>query len=662
MTSSQQSIVIEPSPDGGDPLVQAYLSRNRSCCAFRIFSWGWLVIGALACLMGGLLANLLFAPLPIPLEPDETVEPLVLIVADAWFGDVTWSVLGMIGGGLLAAMAGRVIRSRGISAAHEPLLMIPVVVLPYLASRDHLVAALAITGLLSLIYFGAIVFRLMALTVSGQTHGHHEDDLHEPEGGWPVYTVLLPLYRETEVASKILTNIQALDYPADKLDVKFMLEADDPATREAIESAELPPYVEVVVAPDAQPKTKPRACNHGLVRARGEFLVIYDAEDRPQPDQLKQSVLAYRHLVNQPRTRRHVMGLIGWLLVALGLTGIGLAMFGPAGDLLLHVTQRLSVGLVSLAVLVVGSLVEHQARARGAVACLQAQLAYHNHSQNLLTRWFALEYNVWFQRYLPGLVRLGGPIPLGGTSNHFRTDVLRQLDGWDPFNVTEDCDLGIRLYMAGYRTEMLDSVTWEEANSRVGNWLRQRSRWIKGYLVTHFVWCRRPLAVLGRFGPWGAFAFIVSIFGVGGLSVLNLVLWLAMLVYVVLLSVDMMHGYGLWELLSSAADRPLEHARLSWQMVYYGADQDPLWSGLSVFFAITSAVLLMANVLFVLINLIFGRRPGQRGLVLAALLSPLYWVLISLGAWKGLWQLVFKPHYWEKTVHGLDHDPGAGEE
>ena len=56
---------------------------------------------------------------------------------------------------------------------------------------------------------------------------------------------------------------------------------------------------------------------------------------------------------------------------------------------------------------------------------------------------FTLEYTFWFDYMLPGLERLRLPIPLGGTSNHFRTATLRDLGGWAPFNVTEDAHLGI---------------------------------------------------------------------------------------------------------------------------------------------------------------------------------------------------------------------------
>ena len=350
-----------------------------------------------------------------------------------------------------------------------------------------------------------------------------------------------------------------------------MLEADDPETLEALTAAGIPSWLEVVIVPDAQPKTKPRACNHGLQTARGEFLVIYDAEDRPEPDQLKKSVRAYRQLPAQ-------------------------------------------------------------------VACLQAQLAYHNYRQNILTKWFALEYNIWFRRYLPGLVRLGAPIPLGGTSNHFRTEVLRQHDGWDPFNVTEDCDLGIRLHAAGYRTRTLDSITWEEANSRVGNWLRQRSRWLKGYMITHLVWMRRPLWLFRHLGPWGFFAFWCCIFGVGFLSVFNAPLWIALATFLVFLLIDAAAGVSPVTALTTP---DFSRSRASWQMIFTGPDQDPLWSTLSVMLFAASVVLFVSNFALIAATAIFGRRPGQQGLLLAALTSPIYWVLIAIAAIKGLWQLVF---------------------
>jgi cellulose synthase/poly-beta-1,6-N-acetylglucosamine synthase-like glycosyltransferase len=262
---------------------------------------------------------------------------------------------------------------------------------------------------------------------------------------------------------------------------------------------------------------------------------------------------------------------------------------------------------------------------------------------------------VWFRRYLDGLVALGVPIPLGGTSNHFRMDVLRELGGWDPFNVTEDCDLGVRLYMAGHQTRTLDSVTWEEANSRLGNWIRQRSRWLKGYMITHLVWGRRPWLLVVKLGPWGAMGFILSVLCVSFLSAINLILWAISGIYATLLAIDMSNGFTLWELLTTRAYEP---GRVSWPMIFQGRYEDPTFAMMSQVFFAASVALILGNVAFILINFIAGRRPGQHGLLFAALISPLYWILLAIAAWKGLWQLIWKPHYWEKTVHGLDEDHG----
>ncbi len=195
---------------------------------------------------------------------------------------------------------------------------------------------------------------------------------------WPLYTILCPLYAEAAVVPQFVAAMKALDYPADKLQVLFLTEADDEATREAIRSLQLPPHFKIVTVPEGQPRTKPRACNYGLLLARGSFIVIYDAEDIPDPLQLKKAVLTFAN---------------------------------------------------------------HDA----SLACVQARLGFYNTRQNLLTRWFAIEYALWFYLTLPGLQWARLSLPLGGTSNHFRADVLRRLGGWDVFNVTEDCDLGLRL-------------------------------------------------------------------------------------------------------------------------------------------------------------------------------------------------------------------------
>ena len=490
---------------------------------------------------------------------------------------------GMALGGLFAFVVGCLWRPRKVARAQEALYATPVAMLLLLLVDNPLVAVSIVTAVVCVLYTGSLVFRLCALSGTPRYQALDES-LPEPTGGWPIYTVLVPLYRERSVASSILTQLRKLDYPADKLDAKLLLEADDEETLQALRESGIPDFCEVVIVPDAQPKTKPRACNHGLKMARGEYLVIFDAEDRPEPDQLKKAVHAF-------------------------------------------------------------------AEESEDTVCIQARLGYHNVQQNLLTRWFACEYAVWFGRYLPGLLRLGAPIPLGGTSNHFKTEVLRELDGWDPFNVTEDADLGLRICAHGYRTSLLDSTTWEEANSHTGNWIRQRSRWLKGYIMTHLVWWRNPVRLLATLGPWKTYCFVCSVGGVAFLAMLNIILWLVLGIYAVCMARDLGAGYSIVEILSL---RDIAYERWSWPLIYTGPGEDPLWSILSVVFAVMTALLLCANFAFLWIGWYFGVQRSKPSMIIAALLTPLYWVLMSIAAVKACIQAVLRPHYWEKTVHGLD--------
>jgi cellulose synthase/poly-beta-1,6-N-acetylglucosamine synthase-like glycosyltransferase len=375
----------------------------------------------------------------------------------------------------------------------------------------------------------------------------------------PVYTVLVPVRDEVEVLPLLARALDALDWPKDRLDVKLLVESDDIATLQAARSAELPPYVEIVTVPAAEPRTKPKACNYGLARARGEYLTIYDAEDIPEPLQLKKAYLVF-------------------------------------------------------------------SKADARLACVQAKLTYYNANQNLLTRWFTAEYAAWFDLYLPALYAAGHPIPLGGTSNHFRVAALRQLGGWDPYNVTEDADLGIRLARIGYRTTIVDAVTREEANSEFVNWMRQRSRWVKGYLTTWLVHMRSPVRLWKELGPRGFLGFQAALLGTVVPFLLNPVYW------------------GLTSLwfLTEAAFIP----RLFPPGIYY----------------LGMISLLAGNFLFAYMNAIASARHGRWDLVLYSLLTPLYWGMMSVAAWKALLQLVTRPAHWEKTRHGLSfipslHDP-----
>lgn len=255
------------------------------------------------------------------------------------------------------------------------------------------------------------------------------------------------------------------------------------------------------------------------------------------------------------------------------------------------------------------------------VACIQAKLSYGNAEQNFITKSFTIEYAMWFSFFLPGLVSLNAPIPLGGTSNHFRRGALRALGGWDPFNVTEDCDLGIRMFREGYRVKVLESVTLEEANSDFVNWVKQRSRWYKGYLQSFLIHLRSPAEVTKEMGPKGVLHLCSFVGATPILAVLNPVFWVMTVVWFVA------HPAFLVEIFPA----PVYYAGLT------------LWS--------------FGNFLLWYLTLLTARHLHREGLVMTALLVPLYWVMMSMAAVKAAWQLVVTPSFWEKTVHGLT--PGA---
>lgn len=460
-----------------------------------------------------------------------------------------------------------------------------------------------VTGYLMFWYFLAVIFRGGAALLSwfgcgeaivsaAELKNLRDDDL-------PIYTVLLPLYRESGIAAKIVRNIGRLDYPPDKLDVKLLLEADDPETKEALRNAALPSYCSILVVPDAQPKTKPRACNFGLREARGEFCVIYDAEDAPEPDQLKKAVILFRRENSEK------------------------------------------------------------------LLCAQAKLNYYNARYNLLTRLFTVEYSTYFDLTLSGYQLFGLPLPLGGTSNHFRTRLLQEVGPWDPFNVTEDCDLGIRIYERGYRTTLFNSTTYEEANSKLGNWLRQRSRWVKGFLQTHLVHYRDPFSVTRRLGVYGATGGFLAVGGSVLMMLANPVFWALLLCYVLLLLHGSAHGLSLAAQIVGphAPDslyRGLEFGSISlraWPLVYTGAGEDPFWATFSQIFFVLSLIMLFANLIFIATGIAACIKRKNYDLIPAALLMPFYWLLISIAAWKGFLQIFTKPFYWEKTVHGLTEQP-----
>lgn len=366
----------------------------------------------------------------------------------------------------------------------------------------------------------------------------------------PDYTILVPAYQEEAVIGETVRWLADLDYPQDKLEVLVLVERRDEATARAVREVDPPGFVRIVPLAPGLPQTKPRSCNLGLMLARGELLVIFDAEDRPERDQL-------RKVAQQ---------------------------FAAGGDRL---------------------------------ACVQAKLNYYNERRNPLTRLFSLEYAFWFDLMLPGLARLKLPIPLGGTSNHLRTDVLRRVGGWDAWNVTEDADLGLRLASTGHRVDIADSTTWEECPARPWAWTMQRTRWLKGYLLTALVYTRRPVAALRQFGAAG----MVSLLGIVlGTPVIFMFWPCAFLLALV------------------AAAGP----RVDWGLTAQTAAVSAAAMWISA--AIMAGAMLVAA---------YKRRMSWW----TAALVPLYWLLHAFAGWRALLQLVRAPYKWEKTTHGA---PSSG--
>lgn len=412
-------------------------------------------------------------------------------------------------------------------------------------------------SLLTVLYFMDLLFNAFityrTFRVRPEIAVTQEEIATREQQAWPRYTIFCPLYKEWQVVPQFVDAMQKLEYPKDKLQIMFLLEEDDRETIEKIQAANLPAHFEVVVIPHSKPKTKPKAMNYGLKHARGEYLVIYDAEDIPEPDQLKKAVVAL---------------------------------------------EKLDTG----------------------VACVQAKLNFYNPKQNVLTRIFTAEYSLWFDLILPGLQSISAPIPLGGTSNHFRIDVLRAVSGWDAFNVTEDCDLGMRLSRRGFRTAIIESTTHEEANSDVINWYKQRSRWIKGYIQTYFVHMRSPRALVREGKGKDLFLFQLIVGGKVTSLFINPIMWVITIVYFAFRSTA-------------------------------GGFIESFFPGPILYIGVFS--LIFGNFLYLYYYMVGCAKRGYYDLVKYVFFVPLYWLGMSIAAWRAAYEIVVKPHYWYKTQHGL---------
>ena len=366
----------------------------------------------------------------------------------------------------------------------------------------------------------------------------------------PRVSVLLPLFREEKVIPALLKSLDALTYPKELLDVKILLEERDDITHAALAKTNLPHWAEVLTVPADTLQTKPRAMNYALPFCTGSIIGIYDAEDRPDPDQIDK-------------------------------------------------------------------ITAHFMAAPARVAAVQCNLDFYNTNANWLSRCFTIEYSAWFRVIMRGMQRLGLPLPLGGTSVFMRRKALEKLGGWDAHNVTEDADLGMRLARFGYRCDMVDSTTWEEANKVPVGWVKQRSRWIKGFIITWLTQMRHPRALLDDLGLLGFIGLQIVLLGTATAFLLAPVFWAMWLG-------AFGYEWGFFSLM-------------------------PAWFWQGAFIGLLSGEAIMVSIAALAIH-----KKKKYGLLPFILTMPFYWPLGTIAAYKALYEIFFAPFYWDKTTHGLE--------
>lgn len=427
--------------------------------------------------------------------------------------------------------------------------------------------AIGISAVGAIFYLTVILLRFIFFIFSlkrMRSNSRQEQEIALPsEDEFPVYTILVPLRHEEKILQGLISSLGQLDWPKDKLQIMLLVDDDDDITLRALEKHKIPSCFEVVVisTKGTSLRSKPRVLNAALSCVSGEFLTIYDAEDKPEPNQLKKAYAAFR---NSPEE----------------------------------------------------------------VVCIQARLDYYNEDRNLLTRWFTAEYSSWFCFTLPALDYLGFPVPLGGTSNHIKTDFLKKIGGWDPYNVTEDCDLGMRIYRMKGKTRIMsylphearpvrvfDSITYEEASSSLGNWIRQRSRWIKGFMVTFIVHFRHPLQTLRDFGLRGFAIFSFFTLGTAIVHLCNIAFWIIFL------------SWFLFGAPFVSMFFPPELLRLHMFSLIFG------------------------NGLIILMQVIAPLTERRYVTAFVSIITPVYWLLMAVACLKAVYEIFVKPHYWQKTVH-----------
>jgi cellulose synthase/poly-beta-1,6-N-acetylglucosamine synthase-like glycosyltransferase len=430
-----------------------------------------------------------------------------------------------------------------------------------LSTLFDLPVLVVVSAFFAAFYLGLMVFKLVVIYNATRKpfvdfSREEVDSVREDE--LPTYSILIPLYNEAAVIRQIIKAMSAIDYPKDKLDIIITLEEYDHETIQAIKDANPPAYFKTLILPDVQPKTKPKALNVAFPHTKGEFLVIYDAEIVPDPDQLKKAYLAFRKHPD--------------------------------------------------------------------VSVFQTRQDHYNPGQSLITKLFNAEFSFHFDMYMPGLIKMGLPLPLAGHSTHFRRAALEEAGAWDPYNVTEDADVGIRLARLGHKVDILNSRSTEEATTTIKAWVNQRSRWIKGFIQTAIVHLRHPLRTKNELGGWGkAIALLILVPSSVFINISNLFFWGLLIAWFATQST----------VITAMFPTPI------------------LYLSFFTFVAGTTT--------FTYLNLVGIYKRGRYSLVKYSLLSPLYWVLLAYASVKAAIQLVVNPHHWDKTKHGVHLNEPADE-
>ena len=365
---------------------------------------------------------------------------------------------------------------------------------------------------------------------------------------YPIYSILVPMYKEEYGVKSILHALGQLDYPRNRLDIKLVVEEDDDISLRILSVIELPEYVHVIKVPYSEPRTKPKALNYAMQYIKGKYVVIYDVEDRPDKDQLLKA----------------------------------LDVFENSGD---------------------------------NVICVQAKLNFYNSYSSFLSKLFSIEYSIWFKFLLPGLDSSTMPVPLGGNSNHFRASSIRKIGLWDAYNVTEDADLGVRIFIYGYQTRVIDSYTMEEAPTDIKNWLHQRARWIKGFMQTFLVYFGQTSEMKSGVSPSGK---------------IGIYLFLGFATY-------------------SFFIMPWHFVAMCFNLTrgnYFLAELSGYITMLYMYF--TASVIIISDTNYF--------KKAKLLDWIALLIWPFYFILHIVASYKALWELLVKTFSWNKTIHEVSKE------